>query len=66
MSNSVTFQQGSLRDYMAAHAPQPSSSEIESQMRIDKYANPHNDHYRKNFDQNWKLLQIFGIFMRMQ
>jgi hypothetical protein len=33
----------SLRDYFAAHAPQPTDNEIGSQQSIDRSRNPHND-----------------------
>jgi hypothetical protein len=35
-----------LRDYFAAHAPQPSVSDIEKQYMFDKANNPYNEPHR--------------------
>lgn len=35
-----------LIDYFACRAPQPSNSEIEAQMRLDKNKNPHNEPHK--------------------
>ena len=35
-----------MRDYFAAHAPEPSLEDIGAQMQRDKNINPHNDSYK--------------------
>lgn len=34
-----------LRQYFAAHAPQPTEDEIKAEMEVDRLANPHNEPY---------------------
>lgn len=35
-----------LRDYFACRAPEPTKDDVESIMRREQMANPHNDHYK--------------------
>ena len=36
----------SLRDYFAAHAPEPSAEDVSTVQRREQIANPHNDSYK--------------------